>query len=239
VATVAQLTRTVAHVPWRLPNTSVELWAAAALTASSLLVVGFLTGTLTGFTTPWTAVGSSILVAVVALAFQGAAPLGAGRGSRGRLLVAAVGPLIPGGLIVLGILAYLGPLGFWYWFWTFPVFRVVYLTTLFATIFWTAYVMAAVRAPDGWHAAFGGPLAAMGAGLVAVTALLPHWTVALRSLDRPLNLAPATDTMLFALETYAGVNLDVHTVSYAFGGVLLACGYSMWLRPGGRAGKVP
>jgi hypothetical protein len=60
--------------------------------------------------------------------------------------------------------------------------------------------------------------------------VLPDWTVILRSLDRPLNVAPATDTMVFALRTYAGVSLDIGKKSFAAGAMLLATGYGIRLR---------
>jgi hypothetical protein len=56
-----------------------------------------------------------------------------------------------------------------------------------------------------------------------LTALLPEWPAALRSLDRPLNMAPATETMLFALQTYAGARLTLDG-SWYVGGLLLVGG---------------
>ena len=46
----------------------------------------------------------------------------------------------------------------------------------------------------------------------------------LRALDRPLNFAPATDTMLFALRTYAGVSLEVGGWLLLPGAALLVAG---------------
>jgi hypothetical protein len=73
--------------------------------------------------------------------------------------------------------------------------------------------------------------AAAGAGLLTLTFLLPDWIDVLRSLDRPLNSAPATETMLFALRTYAGVHLDISRESYVVGALLDAGGYVLvWRR---------
>jgi hypothetical protein len=58
-----------------------------------------------------------------------------------------------------------------------------------------------------------------------LTALLPEWPGALRSLDRPLNVAPATATMLFALQTYAGAHVKLGGLFYV-AGLLLAAGYA-------------
>lgn len=228
------LTRTAALAPWRLYREPVDLKAAAAVGVLSLATVGALAGALTGFATPWVGAGSVFLCAVVAVAFESTAQ-GDGRAQgRGRLIVAAIGPLLPGTVVLLGLIAYLSPLGFWYGFWTSPVIRVSIVTVILAMPLWTAYVLFAVRLLDGWRAAVAGWLTAAGAGLLVVTTLMPEWPIALRSLDRPLNLAPATDTMLFALQTYAGVRLNFGGLA-SLGLLLLATGFAMQFRSRSRA----
>jgi hypothetical protein len=218
---------TAAVTPWRLGREPVDLPSSLAVTCFALVLVGALVATLTGFTTIWLGAGSPLLVAIVALAFESTAIGLAGPRKRGRLLVAAVAPLVPGVTIVLALVAYLGPVGFWYWFWTASLMRVAFLTVLLATLLWTAYVMLTARGVESWHGRLGGSLAAAGAGLVALTALLPGWVEVLRFLDRPLNFAPATDTMLFALRTYAGVSLAIGWPALLLGALLLAGGYSL------------
>ena len=61
--------------------------------------------------------------------------------------------------------------------------------------------MVDARGQSPWRTHAGALLAATGAGLLGLTILLPDWVDVLRSLDRPLNFAPATETMLFALRT--------------------------------------
>jgi hypothetical protein len=96
---------------------------------------------------------------------------------------------------------------------------------------WTVYVMVEVRGTGGWRGQAAGLLMATGAGLLGLTILLPDWVDVLRSLDRPLNFAPATETMLFALRTYAGVSLDISRESYLVGAAMLASGYGLvWKR---------
>jgi hypothetical protein len=141
--------------------------------------------------------------------------------------------------VLFALIAVVGPLGFWYWFWISPIFRVVFLTILLAMPLWTAYAMLAAHTLGGWRGRVGGSLAAAGAGLVALAALLPGWVEVLRFLDRPLNLAPATETMLFALRTYAGVSLAVGAWSWVLGTLMLAAGYVMWLRSEVRAARMP
>ena len=229
VRQVANLMRIAVVAPWRLATATVDLRTASAVTVLALLIVGFLAGTVTGFTAPWVQAGSILLVAVVALAFESTADNPSERDGRGRLLIASVGPLFPGAIVSLALIAYAGPLGCWYLFWTSPIFRVAFVTVLVATPLWTASVIVAVCARQEWRHAAAGWLTAAGAGLLVLTTLLPEWPVALRSLDRPLNVAPATDTMLFALQTYAGAHLKLGGLFYV-AGLLLAAGYIAWRR---------
>jgi hypothetical protein len=224
---IGRLLWTTAVAPWRLARASVDLRAAAAVTAASLASVAFIATTLTGVSTPRIGAASAGLFGIVAFVFEGVATGSAGGRGRGRLLASASGSMMPAATILLAAIAYLGPVGFWYWFWTVPVFRVGLLTVLGATAVWVACVVASTRAGDGWRGRVAGFLAAAGVALVALTMMLPDWAVALRALDRPLNFAPATDTMLFALRTYAGVSLDLHGSLSVCGTALLAGGWAL------------
>jgi hypothetical protein len=203
-----------------------DFTSSLAVTTFTLVLVGALAGLLTGLTSIWLAAGASLVPGAVALAFESTAIGVAGR-HRGRLLVASTRPLLPGLIFLFALIAYLGPIGFWYGFWTSPVVRVTFLTVLLSTPLWTAYVMFAAHPLDNTLGRAGACLAAAGVGLVVLTALLPDWMTALRFLDRPLNFAPATDTMLFALRTYAGVRLNVGVPALALGAVLIAAGYGL------------
>ncbi len=229
-ARIARLTFTAAATPWRLVREPVDLESSVAVSVLALALVALLAATLTSFTTTAIAIGSPLLVAVVALAFESTAIGHAGRQGRGRLLVASVGPLMPGIILLFVLIAYASPIGFWYHFWTSPIFRTVVVTTGVAMAVWTGYMMLAAHAVDGWRGRVGGCLAAAGAGCVTLSLLLPGWLDVLRSLDRPLNVAPATETMLFALRTYVGVSLGVGRTPYIIGGLMLAASYALWLQ---------
>jgi hypothetical protein len=231
LAKFSKLTWNAAATPWRLDREPVHGGSAVAVTMMALTLVGLLVATLTGFTTMWVGAGSPFLIGIVAIAFESTAIGVTQRQGRGRLLVASVGPLIPGVIVLFALVAYFGPLGFWYRFWIWPVFRIVFLTTVLATLLWTAYVMLAAHTLDGWPGRVGASLAAVGAGFIALTILMPGWVDALRSLDRPLNFAPATETMLFALRTYAGVSLDAGGRFWMLGTLLFATGHALCLRP--------
>jgi hypothetical protein len=101
---------------------------------------------------------------------------------------------------------------------------------------WTAFVLLAMQAGHGWRGRVAGMLSAAGVVLVVLGILLPDWGVALRALDRPLNFAPATDTMLFALRTYAAVNLEFGRGFSLFGAALLVSGAVLSLTRGTRTG---
>jgi hypothetical protein len=131
---------------------------------------------------------------------------------------------MPSAIILLGAIAYLGPLGVWYFFWTLPAFRVGLISVVGATAIWTAFVLLSVRAGEGWRGRMAGMLAAAGTASVALAILLPDGAVALRALDRTLNLAPATDTLVFALRTYVGVSLNVGLPLSVVGAALIAAG---------------
>jgi hypothetical protein len=229
LSAVARLTCIVAMTPWRLPRESIDLKTTATVSALSLALIGFLAGALTGFVSSWIGGASILLFGIVAVAFESSANGDNVARGRGRLVVAAVGPLIPGALVMLSLIAYLNPLGFWYGFWTSPEIRVAIVTIIIAMPLWTTYVLLAVHVLHGWRAAVAGWLTAAGAGLLVVVTLLPEWPVALRSLDRPLNFAPATDTMLFALQTYVGVHVRFGGLAVV-GVLLLTGGFLMQLR---------
>ena len=219
---------TSAMTPWRLAREPLTPAASLAVTLLTLALVGFLAGAFTGFTTPWIAAGAPLVGGV-----------GGDRvrehGNRNRrqsrdgadLLASSVSPLIPGAMALIALVAWFGSVGVWFSFWTSSIFRIVFLTLVLAMPAWTAYVMLAVRADEGWRGRIGGLLAAAGAALLALTALLPDWVHVLRFLDRPLNFAPATDTMVFALRTYVGVSLGIGRASWIVGSLLLAGGYAM------------
>jgi hypothetical protein len=216
---------TAAMTPWRLGREALDPLSSVAVTAIGLALVGFVVEALAGFTTAWVGVGPLLSIGAVGLAFESTAIGGTGRNGRGGLLVAAVGPMIPGLIVLVAIMAYGGPLGFWYWFWSSPIFRVVVLTVSLAMLLWTVFAMFAARRPEGWHTRVGGLLTAAGAGMLVLTALLPNWVDVLRFLDRPLNFAPATETMLIGLRTYAAVNLDAGLLPWVTGALLVVSGY--------------
>ena len=92
---------------------------------------------------------------------------------------------------------------------------------------WTEAAILSASTCDDWKRWVGGSLAAAGAALIAMAALLPDWVQVVRSFDRPLNVAPATATIVFALRTYLDVSLRVGTLPWLVGSCLIAVGYAV------------
>jgi len=209
-------------------------WAQSATFGTTLasgvlitLLVAGLIATLTSFASPWLTIGATVPVVAAALSFVLIPAPGL---YRVRHALSSLGPSVAGLTLLLSLTAVLGPFGFWYCFWIIPTFRVVVLTTLFGTLFWTTFLMVAARSHDRLAARLGRTMAAAGSGVVALVLILPDWISVLRFLNRPLNIAPTTETMLFALRTYAGVSLDLGRSTIVLGVALLAIGCTLVLR---------
>jgi hypothetical protein len=222
------LLRATTLMPWRIDRAgrSASMFAAAFV----LLLIGLVAMLLSGLTTPLPALLAVLVAIVAATAFDAITMRGIESRKRASVLVAPLAPQLPGIAVLLALMAYFGPLAFWYEFWTSSVFRLVFVTVVLAVPMWTVFVMLAWSSRVSWYRRIGGTLAAAGAVSVTLAALLPDWVVTLRSFDRPLNFAPATATMLFALDTYVGVELHVAPVSWLVGTLLVAGGYTLsWL----------
>ncbi len=217
-AGAVRLASTAALTPWRLTREPIDFRAAIVITGVTLVLVAALVGLFTGFSSLWVAVGAAIVVAAMAVTFEAVAMAP----RRGLLLIASIGSLLPFLISLFAVIADLGPVGVWYAFWMTPAIRILLVIILVAMLLWPTAVTLAVC--SDWRTAVPASLAAAGVGLLALTALLPDWMQVLKSLDRPLNIAPATDTMLFALRTYAGVTLDMAHRSRVLGTLLLALG---------------
>ncbi len=247
-AGAVRLARTAALTPWRLTREPIDLRAAIVITCVTLVLIAALAGMFTGFSSAWIAIGAAIVIAVMAVTFETVAmpvPVPVPESAdaprrRGLLLVVSIGSLLPFIIILFAVIAYLGPVGAWYAFWMTPAIRIFLLTIVIAMMLWPPAVTLAAcsscstSAMNGWPIILSASLAAAGVGLLTLTALLPDWVHVLKSLDRPLNIAPATDTMLFALRTYAGVTLDMAHRSQVLGTLLLALGVlirvmTMWV----------
>ncbi len=222
-ARIGRVLWTASAAPWRLADRPSDLRASLAAAAVSLLLVGFVAGALAGFTTAWIGAGALLIVGSVGLALESTALQHEG---RGRLLAAAVGSSIPGSMVLVALLAYHGPLGFWHGFWISPAIRMTVVAILVATLLWVAVAMSAASA-GGWYRRVGGSLVSLGVGLLMANILLPDWVDVLRFLDRPLNFAPATETMIIALQTYVSVSLDSGAMPWVLGALALGGGLAL------------
>jgi hypothetical protein len=146
--------------------------------------------------------------------------------SRGAALAMAVGPMLPGSCLLLALIAFRGPLAFWYWLWIFGTFRGVVAAIAVGTLLWWLFALA-IRPSANATRAGGATLAAAGAALLVLAAILPDWRDLLRLLNRPLDLAPATETLLIVLQAYVGVHLDAGITPWLAGTALLGGGYAL------------
>ena len=221
---VTELTWTSAVTPWRVGRQHVDFGAAVTAAVLALTLITLLIGTLTGFAAMSIIVSTPLVIGLVATVFEGTATGVARREDRGRNLVACAGPTIPGIALLFVAIMYFGPVGFWFAFWTEPYFRVPVVAILMALPCWIALGILGSPSRGERRRNFGSALAAAGAGLVVLTMLLPDSMHALRFLDRPLNIAPTTTTMLFALRTYVGLNFNIAGWSWIAGALLFAAG---------------
>jgi Glycosyl hydrolase family 67 C-terminus len=226
---LARIVWTSTTTPWRLTEQSTDLRSSIAGLTAVVMLVGFVVGALTGFASARITAGALTLVGVIGIAFNSTAT-DLDRVRRDRPLVTALGCLLPGLMVTLGALAYYDAMGIWYRFWTSPTFGVVSLAIVLCLPLWTEAAMLMASTSGDWHLRVGPSVAAIGAGLLTMAVLLPDWVHVLRYLDRPLNVAPATETMLFALRTYLGVSLSVGLLPWLVGLCLLAGGYAITRR---------
>jgi hypothetical protein len=150
---------------------------------------------------------------------------------RGRTAWAALSAI--GGVIVLRAvlllfaLAFTGPGGYWFGFWTDPVRRTVYISLAFAAFLWT-FVAAgwALAARLGARRATGVVLAAVGAGLAVPAAIIGVIGLeqALTVWNDQLGLLPWGLARILGITTYLEIPDATAWWAAAFGAVLLAVG---------------
>jgi hypothetical protein len=213
--------------PWQLRRESVDSVASMVVSLVAVTVLEAAVTILTGFSALWPAAGVCLLCVVVALVFAATVTGVRARGQFGPVMLQALAPLLPASVLLLVLLALQGSTGFWYSFWMSPDFRVAVLTTALSVVVTMPFMMLSSHtAADRWTRV-PATITSIGAGAVALSVLLPDWAIALRYLDRPLNFAPATETMVFALRTYAGINLETGSKSLAAGAMLVATGLAL------------
>jgi hypothetical protein len=150
---------------------------------------------------------------------------------RGRAAWAALSAI--GGVIVLRAvllllaLAFTGPGGYWFGFWTDPVRRTLYISLAFAAFLWT-FVAAgwALAARLGARRATGVVLAAAGAGLAVPAAAVGVIGLeqALTVWNDQLGLLPWGLARILGITTYLEIPDATAWWAAAFGAVLLAVG---------------
>jgi hypothetical protein len=155
---------------------------------------------------------------------------------RGRaawaVLSAVGGVVVLRGALLLVALAFTGPGGYWFAFWTDPVRRTLYISLAFAAFLWV-FVAAgwALAARLGARRATGVVLAAIGAGLAIPAAIVGAvgLETALTVWNDQLGLLPWGLARILGITTYLEIPADTAWWAAAFGAVLLLVGLALAL----------
>jgi hypothetical protein len=141
-------------------------------------------------------------------------------------------------VLLLFALAFTGPGGYWFGFWTDPARRTVYISLAFAAFLWT-FVAAgwALAARLGARRATGVVLAAVGAGLAVPAAIIGVIGLeqALTVWNDQLGLLPWGLARILGITTYLEIPDATAWWAAAFGAALLAVGLLLALLRGPRA----
>nr|BFF08909.1 hypothetical protein GCM10025699_02120 [Microbacterium flavescens] len=150
-----------------------------------------------------------------------------GRRSPWPVIAAVGGVVVLRCIVTLTALSFTGPGGYWFAFWTEPVFRTAYIAVAFALFVW-------VFVAAGWALAMqvrarratGYVLAGVGAGLA-----LPALVIGVFGLERALTLwndemglLPWGLARILGITTYLEIPPETPWIAAAFGGVLLLAG---------------
>ncbi|MGW8481819.1 hypothetical protein ACWGJP_01675 [Microbacterium sp. NPDC055903] len=227
-AAAARATWTGAVLPWRADEATlgmlrtdrllVLIVPAGLLTATRLVQTSFLS-----WTHPLITLGAWALFVGVLLAVL-----------RGRAAWAVLCTL--GGIIVLrcvltlAALAFTGPGGYWFAFWTDPVRRAAYITVALALFLWTFVAVAwSLAGRWGRRRASGLVLAAAGAGLAvpAAAVAVVGLEAALTAWNDELGVLPWGLSRILGITVYLDVPADAAWAAAAAGAVLFAVGLAL------------
>ncbi|MDY0910488.1 hypothetical protein [Microbacterium sp. CFBP9034] len=143
-------------------------------------------------------------------------------------VIAAVGGVVVLRCIVtLAALSFTGPGGYWFAFWTEPLFRTAYIAVAFALFVWVFVAGGwALAAQVGARRATGYVLAGVGAGLA-----VPAMVIGVIGLERALTLwndemglLPWGLARILGITTYLEIPPETPWIAAAFGGVLFVIG---------------
>ena len=164
-----------------------------------------------------------------------------GRRSPWPVLAAVGGVVVLRCLLTLFAVAFTGPGGYWFGFWTDPVLRTAYITVAFALFVWV-FVAAgwALSAQVGARRATGYVLAGVGAGLAVPAAVVGviGLETALTLWNDEMGLLPWGLARILGITTYLEIPASTPWVAAGAGAVLLVIGVLLalpWQRRGAAA----
>jgi hypothetical protein len=166
-----------------------------------------------------------------------------GRRSPWPVIAAVGGVIVLRCIVTLFALSFSGPGGYWFGFWTEPMFRTAYIAVAFALFVWV-FVAAgwALSAQVGARRATGYVLTAIGAALAVPAAVIGAigLETALSLWNDEMGLLPWGLARILGITTYLEIPPETPWIAAALGAVLFAVGLLLAL-PGRRrvAASVP
>lgn len=163
-----------------------------------------------------------------------------GRRSPWPVIAAVGGVIVLRCIVTLFALSFSGPGGYWFAFWTEPVFRTAYIGVAFALFVWV-FVAAgwALSAQVGARRATGYVLAAIGAALAVPSVIIGAIGLerALTLWNDEIGLLPWGLARILGITTYLEIPPETPWIAAAFGGLVLAVGLLLAVPWGRRRGE--
>ncbi len=150
-----------------------------------------------------------------------------GRRSPWPVIAAVGGVVVLRCLVTLFALSFSGPGGYWFAFWTEPVFRTAYIAVAFALFVWVFVATGwALSAQVGARRGTGYVLAAVGAALAVPAAVIGAigLETALSLWNDEMGLLPWGLARILGITTYLEIPPETPWIAAAFGAVLFAVG---------------
>ncbi|WP_127476915.1 hypothetical protein [Microbacterium sulfonylureivorans] len=211
--------------PWRARESTLGMleldrWLLLVIPAALLIATRAVQTSFLSWTHLAVVFGAWAMFAIVVRVFVG-------RRSPWPVIAAVGGVIVLRCIVTLASLSFSGPGGYWFAFWTEPVFRTAYIAVAFALFVW-------VFVAAGWalsiqvraRRATGYVLAAIGAGLA-----VPSLVIGLIGLERALTLwndemglLPWGLARILGITTYLEIPPETPWIAAAFGGVLFVIG---------------
>lgn len=211
--------------PWRarestLGMLALDRWLLLVVPAALLVATRAVQTSFLSWTHLAVVFGAWAVFALVVRAFVG-------HRSPWPVIAAVGGAIVLRCIVTLGALSLSGPGGYWFAFWTEPVFRTAYIAVAFALFVWV-FVAAgwALAAQVRARRATGYVIAAVGAGLAVPAVVIGSigLETALSLWNDEMGLLPWGLARILGITTYLEIPPETPWFAAAFGGLLFVAG---------------